>query len=54
MSGTMSEVASIQKHLYMKGKYNSLFALDKHLLDESDQLKEETGIKWNRLVVNLL
>lgn len=42
------------KHLYMKGKYNSLFALDKHLLDESDQLKRELGIKWNRLVVNLL
>ena len=42
------------KHLYMKGKYNSLFALDKHLLDEPEQLKRELGIKWNRLVVNLL
>ena len=42
------------KHLYMKGKYNSLFALDKHLLDEPEQLKRELGIKWNRLVVKLL
>ena len=38
----------------MKGKYNSLFALDKHLLDEPEQLKRKLGIKWNRLVVNLL
>ena len=42
------------KHLNMIGRYNSLFALDRDFLEDSEQLKRYTDSNIDRLVLNLL
>ena len=41
------------EHLYMMGRYNSLFGVDKTLLESPEMWKKIKGIKPDRIVVNL-